>query len=66
MGNIMLGALLVILGIEYARIRCQTITYVTVACCGDDDDGEADEESAPAGPDGGAALTVGQAMGWAG
>ena len=60
------GAALILVGIEYARARCQTITYVTMARGDEDKDGEADEESAPAGPDGGKALTLAESMGWAG
>ena len=66
MRDILLGAVLMIVAIEYARARCQTVTYVTVACGDGDDDGEADEESAPAEPDGGAQMTLAESMGWAG
>ena len=66
MRDILLGAALILVGIEYARARCQTVTYVTVACGDGDDDGEGDDESAPAGPDGGAQMTLAESMGWAG
>ena len=66
MRDILLGAVLMIVAIEYARARCQTVTYVTVACGDGDDDGEADDEAAPAEPDGGKALTLAESMGWAG
>mgnify|MGYP000391409993 CR=1 FL=1 len=67
MRDILLGAALILVGIEYARARCQT-TYVTVGCdcCADDEDGKGDEESAPADPDGGVAMTLAESLGWAG
>ena len=61
----LLGIAVFVAGIEYSKRRCQEPTYVTVGCDCDDEDGEADEESAPAGPDGGTALTVAEAMEWA-
>ena len=62
----LLGAALILVGIEYARIRCQTVTYVTVAGGDGDDHGGADDESAPAGPDGGAQMTLAESLGWTG
>ena len=68
MRDILLGAALILVGIEYARARCQTVTYVTVAeqSPPPKEDGEADEESAPAGPDDGVAMTLAESLGWAG
>ena len=43
MRDMLLGAALILVGIEYARIRCQTVTYVTVAC-GDMDDYDGDDD----------------------
>ena len=61
----LLGIAVFVAGIEYSKRRCQDTTYVTVGCDCEDEDGEADEESAPPEPDGGKALTVAEAMGWA-
>ena len=66
MKETILGAVLIFLGMEYYRRRFQDTTYVTVACGDGDDDGEADDEAAPAEPDGGKALTLAESMGWAG